>query len=92
MSYKKQKQEKQARSLMMALEDAVLALESSGQAETEIFAYVNMILKGFIRNGQITEEYIQLAKNAMEQQQIALKKQWDEQQDQLLRDQLAGRA
>jgi len=91
MSYKKQRQEKQAKSLMMALEDAVLAMEAAGQAETEIFAYVNMILKGFIRNGQITEEYIRLAKDAMEQQQIEAKRAWDQQEDQNLRDMLAGR-
>ena len=91
MTYEKLKKKKEAKSLMMALEDAVLALESSGQSENEIFAYVNMILKGFIREGVITQEYIQLAKQAMENQQIALQQQWQAEQDQLLRDQLSGK-
>lgn len=91
MSYKKQRQEKQAKSQMMALEDAVLAMETAGQSEMEIFSYVNMILKRFIIGGQITEEYIALAQEAMVQQQIEAKKAWDQQEDQNLRDMLAGR-
>ena len=91
MTYEKLKKKKEAKSLMMALEDAVLAMEASGQTEMEIFGYVNMILKGFIREGVITPEYIQLAHAAMERQQIELQKQWQEQEDQTLRDQLLGK-
>lgn len=78
-------------SLMLNLENAVLAMEAAGQSEMEIFSYVNMILKRFIIGGQITEEYIALAQEAMVQQQIEAKKAWDQQEDQNLRDMLAGR-
>jgi len=56
----------QHKSLVHVLEDVVLALESEGQTEQDIFSLVNMILRGFIRNGQITEEYKVLAQRAME--------------------------
>jgi len=56
----------QHKSLVHVLEDVVLALESEGQTEIEIHSLVNMILKGFLRNGQITEEYKVLAQRAME--------------------------
>jgi hypothetical protein len=49
------------KSLVHVLEDVVLALESEGQTEQDIFSLVNMILRGFIRDGLITEEYKQLA-------------------------------
>lgn len=52
------------RSLVHQLEDVILALESAGESEQEIFSLVNMVLRGFIRNGIITDEYIALAKQA----------------------------
>jgi hypothetical protein len=55
----------QHKSLIHVLEDVVLALESEGQTEQDIFSLVNMILRGFIRNGEITEEYKVLAQQAM---------------------------
>jgi len=56
---------KQHKSLVHVLEDVVLALESEGQTEQDIFSLVNMVLRGFIRNGEISEEYKQLAAQAM---------------------------
>jgi hypothetical protein len=57
------------KSLVHVLEDVVLALESQGQTEQDIFSLVNMILRGFIRNGEITAEYKALAKLAIEQRE-----------------------
>lgn len=54
------------KSLIHVLEDVVLALESEGQTEQDIFSLVNMILRGFIVNGELTEEYKMLAKKAIE--------------------------
>ena len=54
------------KSLVHVLEDVVLALESEGQTEQDIFSLVNMVLRGFIRNGEITQEYIALAQQAQE--------------------------
>jgi len=59
----------QHKSLIHVLEDVVLALESEGQTEQDIFSLVNMILRGFIRNGEITEEYKQLAQLAIQQRE-----------------------
>jgi len=53
------------KSLVHVLEDVVLALESEGQTEQDIFSLVNMILRGFIRDGEITEEYRVLAQQAI---------------------------
>ena len=53
------------KSLVHVLEDVVLALESEGQSEQDIFSLVNMVLRGFIRNGEITEEYKVLAQQAI---------------------------
>lgn len=60
------KEQKKILSLVHQLENAVLELESAGQNEQDIFSLVNMILKGFIRDGVITEEYRYLAQKAME--------------------------
>jgi hypothetical protein len=57
------------KSLVHVLEDVVLALEEQGQTEQDIFSLVNMVLRGFIRNGEITEEYKQLAQVAIQQRQ-----------------------
>ena len=56
----------QHKSLIHVLEDVVLALEAEGQTEQDIFSLVNMCLRGFIRNGELTQEYIQLANQAIE--------------------------
>ena len=56
----------QHKSLIHVLEDVVLALEAEGQTEQDIFSLVNMCLRGFIRNGELTPEYIQLANQAIE--------------------------
>ena len=57
------------KSLVHVLEDVVLALEEQGQTEQDIFSLVNMVLRGFIRGGEITEEYKQLAQLAIQQRQ-----------------------
>jgi len=59
----------QHKSLVHVLEDVVLALEEQGQTEQDIFSLVNMILRGFIRSGEITEEYKQLAQLAIQQRE-----------------------
>lgn len=59
----------QHKSLVHVLEDVVLALESQGQTEQDIFSLVNMILRGFIRSGEITAEYKQLAQLALQQRE-----------------------
>jgi len=66
MSTKKSAKKIEHKSLVHVLEDCVLALESSGQTEQDIFSLVNMILRGFIRGGELTPEYIMLAKKAIE--------------------------
>lgn len=66
MSTKKSAQGIKHKSLIHVLEDCVLALESQGQSEQDIFSLVNMILRGFIRDGELTEEYKMLAKKAIE--------------------------
>ena len=65
MSTKKDHKEQQERSLILELENALLALENHVGPD-EIWAYVNMILKGFISNGRFTDEYIALAKQTLE--------------------------
>lgn len=69
MSTKKSSQGIEHTSLIHVLEDCVLALESQGQTEQDIFSLVNMVLRGFIRNGKLTPEYIALAKQAKEFQE-----------------------
>lgn len=66
MSTKKSAQGIKHKSLIHVLEDCVLALESQGQSEQDIFSLVNMILRGFIRDGELTEEYKMLAQKAIE--------------------------
>ena len=59
----------QHKNLIHVLEDVVLALESEGQTEQDIFSLVNMILRGFIRDGELTPEYIGLANEALAQRE-----------------------
>jgi len=57
------------KSLLLDLENAVLAIEGAGFDEAAIFAFVNMILKGFITNGTWTPEYLEYAARALQAQQ-----------------------
>jgi len=66
MSTKRDAQGIKHKSLIHVLEDCVLAMEAQGQTEQDIFSAVNMILRGFIRDGELTPEYIELAKQATE--------------------------
>jgi hypothetical protein len=66
MSTKKSAKGIEHKSLIHVLEDVVLALESQGQTEQDIFSLVNMVLRGFIVNGELTEEYKMLARKAIE--------------------------
>lgn len=59
------------KSLVHVLEDCVLAMEAQGQSEQDIFSMVNMIMRGFIRNGELTAEYIALAQQARDFQEQA---------------------
>jgi hypothetical protein len=47
-------------SIMMALETAVLLMEQSGCEEEDIMKYVHMIHMGWIRNGELAPEYLEL--------------------------------
>lgn len=58
MSTKKSHQEQREKSLLLNLENAVLALESANYTEQDIFSFVNMIMKGFIRDGAFAPEYV----------------------------------
>ena len=55
------------KSLVHVLEDCVLAMEAQGETSQDIHSMVEMILRGFIRDGELTTEYIALANQAIEQ-------------------------
>ena len=57
------------RSLLLELEDAILKIESAGWDENSIFAFVNMILKGYITNGAWSEIYLEAAARALQEKQ-----------------------
>lgn len=57
------------KSLLLDLENAILAVESAGFDDMAIHSFVNMILKGFITNGTWTPEYLQAAAEALQQRQ-----------------------
>ena len=57
------------RSLLLELEDAVLKIEAAGWDENSIFAFVNMILKGYITNGTWSEIYLEAAAKALQERQ-----------------------
>ena len=65
MSTRKDHQEQQERSLILELENALLALENHVGPD-EIWAYVNCILKGFIVNGKFSDTYLELAKQTLD--------------------------
>jgi len=52
------------KSLVHQLEHVVLAMEEKGESHEDIFSTVHMILRGFIRDGDLTPEYIELAQQA----------------------------
>ena len=53
-------------SVMQALETAVLLMEQAGESEENIMKYVHMIHMGWIRDGQLAPEYLQLAAEAQQ--------------------------
>jgi hypothetical protein len=55
-------------SVMMALETAVLLLEQGGETEEDIMKYVHMICMGWIRNGELAPEYLELVQKALREQ------------------------
>lgn len=55
-------------SVMQALETAVLLMEQAGESEDDIMKYVHLIHLGLIRDGQLTPEYIELARKAQAEQ------------------------
>jgi hypothetical protein len=55
------------KSLLLELEDAVLKIEAAGYTDEDIFAFVNMIMKGFIRDGAFAPEYMQMVADLIEQ-------------------------
>ena len=58
MSTKKDKRDQQHRSLLLNLEDSILALENFGMTEQDIFSLANMVMRGFIRNGKIGRAHV----------------------------------
>lgn len=48
------------KSLVHQLEWVVLAMEEKGETNQDIHSTVEMILKGFIREGELTPEYLAL--------------------------------
>lgn len=58
------------RTLLQELEDVVLAIENKGVDENTLFGLVNCILKGYIRDGQFTKEYLAWAAKAMADKNI----------------------
>jgi len=56
-------------SLLLDLENAILALEGQGWDENSIFAFCNMIMKGYITNGTWTPEYLEAAAQALQQRE-----------------------
>ena len=59
-------------SLVLQLEDAVLALEAAGSSADEIFSFVNMILKGFITNGMFSPDYIDYCQKILAEQRAGI--------------------
>jgi hypothetical protein len=72
MSTKKSKGKipNRAPTLLFELENTVLAMESKGVDENTIFGLVNCILKGFIRNGEFTPEYLAHVKTLMQERNL----------------------
>ena len=54
------------KSIIHQLEHCVLAMEQRGETAQQIHSAVEMILRGFIRDGDLTKEYQALAAQAQE--------------------------
>ena len=59
-------------SVMQALETAVLLMEQAGCTEEDIFKYVHMIHMGWIRDGSLAPEYVELCHQVQREQQEEL--------------------
>jgi hypothetical protein len=59
-------------SLVLQLEDAVLALEQAGSSVDEIFSFVNCILKGFITGGEFSPIYIDYCAKIIAEQRAGI--------------------
>ena len=58
-------------SVLMAFETAILLMEQSGMSEDDILKLAHLVCVGLIRNGNFTEEYHQLAREAREERRRA---------------------
>ena len=56
-------------SIMSALETAVLLMEQAGCTEEDIMKYVHMIHMGWIRDGELAPEYLELCQVALKEKQ-----------------------
>ena len=56
-------------SIMQALETAVLLMEQSGCTEEDIMKYVHMIHMGWIRDGSLAPEYLELVQQVQREAQ-----------------------
>ena len=56
-------------SVMQALETAVLLMEQAGCGEEDIMKYVHMIHMGWIRDGALAPEYLELCGQVLREQQ-----------------------
>jgi len=59
-------------SIMQALETAVLLMEQAGCTEDDIFKYVHMIHMGWIRDGALAPEYLDLVAQVEQERQAEL--------------------
>jgi len=57
--------------LLLELENTVLAMEQRGIDESTLFGLVNCILKGFIRNGEFTPEYLAHVRELMQERELS---------------------
>jgi hypothetical protein len=57
--------------LLLELENVILAMEQKGIDESTLFGLVNCILKGFIRNGEFTPEYLTYVREIMQERQLS---------------------
>ena len=55
-------------SIMQALETAVLLMEQAGSTEEDIMKYVHMIHMGWIRDGSLAAEYLDLVAQVQREQ------------------------
>jgi len=74
-------------SIMQALETAVLLMEQSGCTEEDIMKYVHMIHRGWIRDGALAPEYLELVAQVQREHQA---EQAAEARAQAVRDSVVG--